>query len=248
MAERRMFHMSVVESDSFLDLPIGAQALYFHIGMHADDDGFVSGPRQITRKLRMNKKYLDMLIEKEYLLQYEDIVVVRHWLISNTLKADRMRMPRYLNIASELYIAQDRTYTKEKEEERLSLLESRKVVLDSKRNPKVSEGKVRKEKVREDKISEDKVRESNPTPPGADGACDGLIYDSQKKKDSVVELSPRQVSELMEIMGSQEFSRYVLKLSDFIRRNDANVKDHYATILKWWREDGCENERMEVPL
>ena len=248
MAERRMFHMSVVESDAFLDLPIGAQALYFHIGMHADDDGFVSGPRQITRKLRTNKKYLDMLIEQEYLLQYEDIVVVRHWLISNTLKADRLRMPQYLNIASELYLAEDRTYTKEKGEERLSLLESRKVVLDSKRNPKVSEGKVRKEKVREENISEDKVREGNPTPPGADAACEGWIHDSQKEKKSVINLTPREISDLMEKMGSQAFSRYVLKLSDFIRQNNAKVKDHYATILKWWREDGFDNENLEVSL
>ena len=39
MAERRMFHTTVVESDAFLDLPLQAQALYFHLGMHADDDG-----------------------------------------------------------------------------------------------------------------------------------------------------------------------------------------------------------------
>ena len=39
MADRRMFHRLVIESDKFLDLPIGAQALYFHLGMQADDDG-----------------------------------------------------------------------------------------------------------------------------------------------------------------------------------------------------------------
>ncbi len=39
MAERRMFHTAVVESDAFLDLPVGVQALYFHLCMQADDDG-----------------------------------------------------------------------------------------------------------------------------------------------------------------------------------------------------------------
>ena len=39
MADRRMFHRLVVESDRFLDLPVGAQLLYFHLGMQADDDG-----------------------------------------------------------------------------------------------------------------------------------------------------------------------------------------------------------------
>ncbi len=58
MAERRMFHSSVVESDAFLDLPAGAQALYFHMGMHADDDGFVNCPKQILRKLRRPQKDL----------------------------------------------------------------------------------------------------------------------------------------------------------------------------------------------
>ena len=45
MAQRRMFHTDVVESDKFLDLSAGAQLLYFHLGMQADDDGFLIGPR-----------------------------------------------------------------------------------------------------------------------------------------------------------------------------------------------------------
>lgn len=240
MAERRMFHTSVVESDAFLDLPVGAQALYFHIGMHADDDGFVNGPRQITRKLRVGKQYLEMLVERGFLLQFEDVVVIRHWLISNSLKTDRMRMPRYLEIAAEVYIAEDRSYTKEKSEDRMSLLESRKAVLDSKRNPKVREGKVREDKIREEKISEDKVSEGNPAdadiPPGAEAAGGGVIYDFSEGK-SVLKLSPRQISELIEKVGFEDFNYYVLRLSEFIRKNDANVKDHYATILKWWEED-----------
>ena len=39
MANRRMFSLDVVDTDIFLDLPISSQALYFHLGMRADDDG-----------------------------------------------------------------------------------------------------------------------------------------------------------------------------------------------------------------
>ena len=46
MAERRMFHTTVVESDAFLDLPLQTQTLYFHLGMHADDDGHEPDRRQ----------------------------------------------------------------------------------------------------------------------------------------------------------------------------------------------------------
>ena len=45
MAKRRMFSLDVTDTDKFLDMPTSSQALYFHLGMHADDDGFVSAPK-----------------------------------------------------------------------------------------------------------------------------------------------------------------------------------------------------------
>ncbi len=48
MANRRMFSLDVVDTDIFLDLPISSQALYFHLGMRADDGGFVSSPKRVT--------------------------------------------------------------------------------------------------------------------------------------------------------------------------------------------------------
>ena len=41
MAQKRMFSKKITDSDKFLDLPLSAQALYFHLNMHGDDDGFV---------------------------------------------------------------------------------------------------------------------------------------------------------------------------------------------------------------
>ena len=42
MAQRRMFSPNIVDSDAFLDMPASSQLLYFHLGMRADDDGFVA--------------------------------------------------------------------------------------------------------------------------------------------------------------------------------------------------------------
>ena len=53
----------------------------------------------------------------------------------------------------------------------------------------------------------------------------------------VVFMSDEQVSDLLERMGIETFDYYVDKLSDFIIKNDARVKSHYETILKWWKED-----------
>lgn len=41
MAQKRMFTMKIVDSDAFLDMPMSAQCLYFHLNMRADDDGFI---------------------------------------------------------------------------------------------------------------------------------------------------------------------------------------------------------------
>lgn len=53
----------------------------------------------------------------------------------------------------------------------------------------------------------------------------------------VVFLADAQIEDLLEQMGLEAFDYYLDKLSSFIIENDAKVANHYATILKWWRED-----------
>lgn len=55
----------------------------------------------------------------------------------------------------------------------------------------------------------------------------------------VVFLSDAQFSDLLDQMGLDTFNHYMKKLSDYIIRNNANIKNHYETMLKWWREDGA---------
>lgn len=54
----------------------------------------------------------------------------------------------------------------------------------------------------------------------------------------VIFLSNAQIEDLLDKMGVEAFDYYTDKLSTFIIRNDAKVKNHYQTILKWWEEDG----------
>ena len=55
----------------------------------------------------------------------------------------------------------------------------------------------------------------------------------------VVFLSDAQISDLLDKMDIETFDHYVDKLSTFIIKNDAKVKNHYETILKWWKEDAA---------
>lgn len=49
MAHRRMLAIAIIDSDTFLEMSPSAQALYFHLTMRADDDGFVNSPKKIQR-------------------------------------------------------------------------------------------------------------------------------------------------------------------------------------------------------
>ena len=63
---------------------------------------------------------------------------------------------------------------------------------------------------------------------------------------NVVFLSDEQIADLLDQMDIDTFDHYVDKLSSFIIKNDAKVKNHYETILKWWHEDGVIAERKQT--
>ena len=71
MAERRMFAKTIIDSDAFLDMPLSTQALYFHLSMRADDDGFINNPNRIIRMINANNDDLRVLITKRFVLVFE---------------------------------------------------------------------------------------------------------------------------------------------------------------------------------
>lgn len=90
MAQKRMFSLSVTDTDRFTDMPTSSQALYFHLGMHGDDDGFVSSPKKIMRAIGCNEDDLTLLIAKGFIYSFASgIVVITDWKVNNTLKNDR---------------------------------------------------------------------------------------------------------------------------------------------------------------
>ena len=76
MAERRMFSKSVIDSDAFSDMPLTTQALYFHLGMRADDDGFVNSPKKIQRSIGATADDMKLLIAKGFIIPFDSGVIV----------------------------------------------------------------------------------------------------------------------------------------------------------------------------
>lgn len=96
MAERRMFAKTIIDSDAFLDMPLSTQALYFHLSMRADDDGFINNPRKIQRMIGASDDDLKMLVVKRFIIPFESgIVVIKHWKIHNYIRGDRKKPSVY---------------------------------------------------------------------------------------------------------------------------------------------------------
>ena len=116
MAEKRMFSRVITESDAFLDLPLSTQALYFHLCMYADDDGFLSGYRKIMRMVGASQNEYDLLVAKRFVLQFDDgIVLIKHWLMHNYLRKDRYNPSVYTTEKSMVFIKSNKSYTLDSE-------------------------------------------------------------------------------------------------------------------------------------
>ena len=112
MAERRMFAKTIIDSDNFLEMPMSAQALYFHLGMRADDDGFVNSPRRIQRDVGASADDLKLLIAKQFIIPFDSgVIVIRHWKIHNYIQKDRYKPTIYVAEKDTLKLTQNGTYT-----------------------------------------------------------------------------------------------------------------------------------------
>jgi hypothetical protein len=112
MAERRMFSKMIIDSDAFLSMPMSTQALYFHLAMRADDDGFINAPRKIARMVGAAEDDMKILIGKRYILAFASgVIVIKHWRIHNYIQSDRYKPTLYQEEKSALVIKDNKSYT-----------------------------------------------------------------------------------------------------------------------------------------
>lgn len=112
MAERRMFAKTIVESDAFLDMPLSAQSLYIHLGMNADDWGFVNNPRSIRRMCGASEDDLRLLVAKKFILTFDSgAAVIKSWWVNNYVQSDRRHPTRYQEELETLFLDENKSYT-----------------------------------------------------------------------------------------------------------------------------------------
>ncbi len=225
MAERRMFAKTIIDSDAFIDMPLSTQALYFHLSMRADDEGFINNPRKIQRMVGASDDDLKVLIMKRFIIPFESgIVVIKHWKIHNYIQKDRYKPTVYAEERKLLEIKDNGSYTE--------------CIQDvSKAETQVSIGKG---SIDQGSIVEGSVvptATTTATEPVENSEPDKLKCIQGSLGKGVVYLTDTQFSNLIDKLGLDAFNRYIERLADFIISKKAYVKSHYETILKWYAAD-----------
>ena len=218
-----MFTQKIVDSDAFLDMPLSTQALYFHLNMRADDDGFINNPKKIVRMIGASEDDFKVLIAKNFVMQFDSgIIVVKHWKMHNYIAKDRYKPTVYEDEKAQLSIKDNGAYT-------LCIQDVYKL------DTQVSRGK--------SKIGEDRQVEASADVYGigneddTQDASNSFSFVGGELGKGVVLLTDAQQDALLDKLGLDAFNHYVDKLSRFIIEKKATVSNHYSTILKWASED-----------
>ena len=134
MASKRMFDKEVITLDSFLDLPMEAKALYFLLGMEADDEGFIN-PKKVIRLYGGTEDSIKILILKGFIIPFESgVVVITDWKRNNWLDKRRIKETIYVDEKSQInynemtnkyeYLASAKQMLRENRLEQNSLVEN----------------------------------------------------------------------------------------------------------------------------
>lgn len=85
-----MFSKRIINSARFLKMPISTQCLYFHLGLHADDDGVVEA-YTVVNSVGASEDDLRVLVAKGFVsVLNEDLVTyINDWCENNKIRADR---------------------------------------------------------------------------------------------------------------------------------------------------------------
>lgn len=218
MAERRMLTKKVTDDDNFMSLSSSAQALYLHLSMSADDDGFNNQVTISMFKAHASVQDLQALLEKRYIYQFDNgVIVIKHWRMANALRKDRYTETVFKDELAQLQLKENGSYT--------WLPNGCQTV--AKRLP-------------QDRIGEDRLNKDNidilPSPPKAPKE-----YRHKHGQYNNVLLTDEQMEKLKKELPAV-YEDMIERLSDYIECTGKRYKNHYAVIKSWARKDANERK------
>ena len=226
MAERRMFTKKVTDDDNFMALSSSAQALYLHLSMSADDDGFCNQVSISMFKAHASVQDLQALLEKRYVYQFENgVIVIKHWRMANALRKDRYTPTIFQEELSMLDLKDNGTYdlATERQPNGNHCLPQVRLGKDS-TGYTLEDGKAKRAET-----AQKKEESKNPY---------GVFENVMLTDDELQKLKQKFKS---------DWQSKIDNLSEYIASKGKKYKSHYATILVWDRKNngGKSNEEKD---
>ena len=159
MAERRMFAKTVVDNDTFLDMPASAQLLYFHLAMSADDDGFVNKPKAVMRSCGSTETDLKLLAKNGMVIPFESgVAAITHWKLHNVIRRDMYTETKYLAEKRQLGLNEIGAYVLKKAEAE-PLQVSRGNFDESLRQDRLGQDRIEQGRLEQGRLEQDRAEE-----------------------------------------------------------------------------------------
>ena len=225
MAEKRMFTQKIIDSDAFLDMPLSTQALYFHLNMRADDDGFINNPKKISRYIGTSDDDLKLLIAKRFVLCFENgVIVIKHWRMHNTLRKDRYNPTTYQEQYALLEVKSNNAYTEKTDGNHLA------TTWQPNGNHLATQYSIGEYSKEEESIEEDMP-----------------VNDGHKSPKSTKQVKHKHGEYANVLLTNDELDKLkaeypdwqerIERLSSYVASTGKRYKSHYATIRNWARKD-----------
>lgn len=239
-----MISIKITNDDHFTALSSSAQALYLHLSLNADDDGFCNQVSISMFKAHASVQDLEALIKNRYIFQFENgVVCIKHWRMSNSLRKDRYTPTVFQEEMSKLKLKPNGAYT--------MASDGCQVVAEC--LPQIREDKIRIEKNREEEgiltFSTENVRSSQDDMQRVVEAWNSLNLQSVSKlnpsterykqlKARIREYGVDEVLRAIENVRDSKFLRgdnkkgwtitfdWLIKPNNFVKVADGNYKDN----------------------
>lgn len=241
MAQRRMFSKKITDTDLFLDMPMSAQCLYFHMNMEADDDGFLGNAKTIRRKIGASEDDLKLLIAKKFIIPFESgVVVIKDWKIHNYIAKDRYSTTVYKDEKQQLELDENGAYQL-----------SDTPLVDGLYTSDIQNvyQMDTQDRIGKDRIGKDRVeRELQSNSEVTDGNKVTSLPKSKYGEYQNVSLTEDEYNRL-KAEYPNHFERYIESLSNYIASSGKKYKSHNATIRMWLNRDKVQKGQVkEVDL
>ncbi|MFM0781629.1 DnaD domain protein [Streptococcus suis] len=224
MAQRRMFSKEITTSDHFVDMPQSTQLLYFHLGMEADDEGFIGNARMLSRAYGANSDDLKLLQAKGFIIVFESgVTVVKDWNLNNQIRKDRLKPTIYQAEKSLLTLDNTGVYQLGNQ-------------MPTKRQPNGNQMSTKcPHRLGKDRIGEDSIGEQQL---GA-GAGKNIIFEKLKDAFGEMSINGTIVGEVEDLLSKHGQELLIHALDETILNSGRSIR-YTRSILERWHGQGLK--------